>query len=205
MSNSLRYDSTCRVEGGPDVTPDLVRQLAESGTVELLFHRDGVPLKLGREFRLASREQRRALRFRDGGCTVPGCSQTRFLHVHHVVWWEHGGETDIDNLVLLCPWHHRLIHQHGWSVVKQPGQRFIFYDRSGHVVGNRHVETRRDGRPPPGRLDHLPEQQQLGIGPDTALSIGAGETLTNFGADVWMHSLLTAALRDTDDTATAAA
>ena len=151
LTGTLRYDSMCRFESGPDVTPDLVRRLAEEGTLEILWHREGVPLKLGRSFRLANRHQRRVLRFRDGGCAVPGCSQTRFVHVHHVHHWENGGATDLDNEVMLCSHHHRLVHHGGWTIRSGGDQSFTFFDRQGHEVGNPLVEhLRSSGRPPPG-------------------------------------------------------
>jgi len=68
-------------------------------------------LDLGRSARYANRPQRRALTVRDGGCAFPGCDRPhRFCDAHHVIWWEHGGRTDVDNLVLLCRFHHVLIH-----------------------------------------------------------------------------------------------
>jgi hypothetical protein len=45
---------------------------------------------------------RRALKRRDGGCRFPGCPDTRFVDAHHIEHWADGGETRLDNLVLLC-------------------------------------------------------------------------------------------------------
>lgn len=68
-------------------------------------------LYLGRTERYANREQRRALAARDRGCAVPGCDRPpAFCDAHHVVFWDNAGKTDIDNLVLLCRHHHRMIH-----------------------------------------------------------------------------------------------
>lgn len=63
-----------------------------------------------------SRRLRRALEHRDRCCAVPGCGATRGLHAHHIVHWEDGGPTDLDNLVLLCPFHHRLHHFGGITI-----------------------------------------------------------------------------------------
>ena len=49
---------------------------------------------------------------RDRGCRVPGCPRTRWLHIHHLTHWEHGGPTDTNNLIALCAHHHRLHHHH---------------------------------------------------------------------------------------------
>lgn len=61
----------------------------------------------------------RELRHRDHGCTFPGCGTKAFLHAHHIQHWEHGGPTDLDNLVLTCSFHHRLVHERGWSLRRE--------------------------------------------------------------------------------------
>jgi hypothetical protein len=72
---------------------------------------------LGRSRRLATPAQIAALTVRDGErCRFPGCTHTRYLHAHHVRHWLHGGRTDIDNLVLICSFHHQLIHDHGYRI-----------------------------------------------------------------------------------------
>lgn len=77
----------------------------------------GAVLAQGRSTRLANRAQRRALVARDRGCVVPGCSAApRRCDAHHVVWWRHGGRTDIDNLVLLCQRHHTEVHAGLWRL-----------------------------------------------------------------------------------------
>jgi hypothetical protein len=62
----------------------------------------------------------RQLRYRDRECSFPGCGARRFTHAHHVVWWERGGRTDLENLVLVCGFHHRLVHELGWAVRREP-------------------------------------------------------------------------------------
>ena len=51
---------------------------------------------------------------------LPGCGPRLFTHAHHVVWWEGGGRTDLDNLVLVCSFHHKLVHEYGWSLERDP-------------------------------------------------------------------------------------
>src|SRR6266536_3335303 len=46
----------------------------------------------------------------------PGGGARRFTQAHHIVWWERGGRTDLDNLVLMCSFHHRLVHEYGWRI-----------------------------------------------------------------------------------------
>jgi hypothetical protein len=73
---------------------------------------NGQPLWEGRKKRYFTRAQRRALATRDGGCVFPGCgAPPSWCHAHHVVEWRNGGPTDVDNGVLLCAFHHRLIHR----------------------------------------------------------------------------------------------
>jgi hypothetical protein len=85
-------------------------------------------LALGRTRRLVSRAQRRALMIRDGMCQFPHCHQTRHLKAHHLVPWSKGGPTDLDNLILLCQWHHTAVHEGGMLIVRAaeptPGRRW---------------------------------------------------------------------------------
>ncbi len=88
---------------------DAERQcLTCDATCEVWFERDGQPIGSGRTTRTISRRLRRALEHRHPTCVVPGCAATRGLHAHHVRHWEDGGDTELDNLILLCPHHHRL-------------------------------------------------------------------------------------------------
>lgn len=66
--------------------------------------------------RFATARQRRALLLRDGGCAFPGCPSRRLLHAHHRRPWAEGGRTTLDNLVLACEHHHKLIHEGGWQL-----------------------------------------------------------------------------------------
>jgi hypothetical protein len=74
-------------------------------------------LYLGRTRRLATPAQIAALTVRDGGrCQFAGCSHTRHLQAHHARPWWAGGPTDLDNLILLCSFHHGLIHDQGYRI-----------------------------------------------------------------------------------------
>src|ERR671911_377769 len=103
------------LNAGPALPTPTARRLCCDALIRPLLHHHDQPLDLGRSQRLVNRAQRRALRFRDGhGCAFPGCSA---LHVdaHHITFWADGGPTDLDNLVLLCPPHHRLLHEGGYT------------------------------------------------------------------------------------------
>jgi len=72
-------------------------------------------LNVGRRTRSIPPALRRALEVRDRGCRFPGC-QSRYCDAHHVRHWADGGETSLANCLLLCRYHHRLVHEEGWTV-----------------------------------------------------------------------------------------
>lgn len=77
---------------------------------------------------------RRALKSRDGGCVFPGCTARHFVEGHHVQHWAHGGGTRLDNLVQLCHFHHRLVHEGGFHVQADEADGFVFKRPDGRVV-----------------------------------------------------------------------
>ncbi len=77
-------------------------------------------LGVGRTTRTIPPWLARLLRKRDQGCRYPGCGHTRWVHFHHLIHWAHGGPTDLDNLISLCPFHHRLVHEDGWRIAGDP-------------------------------------------------------------------------------------
>jgi hypothetical protein len=83
-----------------------------------------VVIDVGRSKRVVSGPARRALNARDGHCRWPGCERpATWSAAHHVVHWIHGGGSELDNLILLCHRHHRMVHESGWQIVRgQDGQ-----------------------------------------------------------------------------------
>jgi hypothetical protein len=73
----------------------------------------------------------RQLRHRDRGCRFRGCGSTAFATAHHIVWWSRGGSTDLDNLLLLCGFHHRLVHEHAWTVERAVDGRVRWFRPDG--------------------------------------------------------------------------
>jgi len=106
----------------------------------------GEVLSAGRELRIANRAMRRALVARDGRCcAVPGCDRpVGWCQAHHIIWWEHGGLTEVDNTVFACTWHHQRIHA-GELHVEMIDGRPVFENRAGMTL----VEPR-GGTSPPG-------------------------------------------------------
>ena len=78
---------------------------------------------------------RRALQTRDEGCRFPGCTHQHFIDGHHIKHWSDGGETSLDNLVLLCRHHHRLVHEGGFACEKSATGQLVFRDQRGEIVG----------------------------------------------------------------------
>jgi hypothetical protein len=82
--------------------------------VPIVLHRAGQPLDVGRSTRVVPDGLRRAVTARDRGCAHPGCDRPpSWSEIHHVLPWEHGGHTRLDNLVMLCRQHHYVIHHSG--------------------------------------------------------------------------------------------
>jgi hypothetical protein len=122
-----------RLHLGPVLAAGLADYLSCDSTVRFLLLRHGQPLAMGRRQRTVTPRLRAVIEHRDGGCRVPGCDQARWLHIHHLVHWTHGGGTDPDNLLALCPAHHRMVH-HGLLTIRgHPGQAdgLNFTDRQG--------------------------------------------------------------------------
>jgi HNH endonuclease len=108
-----------RAQHGGRVHPHTLGVLACSGRLRrVLTDRHGAVLDLGRARRFATRTQKPALLARDGGCLIPGCVVPGdHCDVHHPRPWADGGDTDLDNLVLLCERHHSEIHDgDGWQI-----------------------------------------------------------------------------------------
>lgn len=85
---------------------------------------------MGRKTRTIPPALRRALDARDQGCRFPGCG-LRFTEAHHLKHWADGGETSLENCVLLCRFHHRLMHEEGWLADWWGPGRAVFYDPRG--------------------------------------------------------------------------
>jgi hypothetical protein len=141
----------CELAEGPALAPETARRLACDATVVELKERDGEPLSVGRKTRSIPPALRRALRRRDRGCRFPGCENHRFVDAHHIEHWAQGGETSMDNLVLLCRRHHKLLHEGGYSVERLPAGKLRFRYPWGEPLPDA-------PRPPTGSLDSLFER-----------------------------------------------
>ena len=105
------------IEGALGLHPEIASRLTCDARIQyVLTDKEGNPLGIGRASRNVPRWLHRQLLRRDHGCTFPGCGTKMFLKAHHIWHWELGGPTDYDNLLLVCLFHHKLVHEGGWSV-----------------------------------------------------------------------------------------
>ena len=136
---------------GPLLSEAERRYLTCDATCEVWFHRDGQVIGAGRATRLINRRLRRALEHRHPTCAVPGCGATRGLHAHHIRHWEDGGPTELANLVLVCPYHHRL-HHRGIITIAGTAHTLTVTDKAGRELStDRSRVHRRNPHPPSHR------------------------------------------------------
>jgi hypothetical protein len=79
----------------------------------------------------------RQVRYRDTGCTFPGCGTRAFCEAHHITFHRFGGRTTMENLALVCSFHHRLVHEHGWRIRRERSGELSWYRPDGrrHMPG----------------------------------------------------------------------
>ena len=115
-----------------NVSAETSRRLScDASVVNWQESREGKTLNVGRKTRTIPPAIRRALKRRDHGCRFPGCTCSRFVDAHHVRHWADGGETNMNNLVLLCRRHHRMVHEEGFGIHLQADGQVCFSDPQG--------------------------------------------------------------------------
>jgi hypothetical protein len=162
----------CGLADGPSICAESARRLACDASLVPIFRGPRGALDIGRKARAIPSALRRALEARDEGrCRFPGCENRRWVDAHHIVHWARGGETKLDNLVLLCGRHHRLVHEGGFGV--------------GLMADGSLAFRRPDGRPVPllppptrGSCKELRSSNRGGgrrIAPSASMPLGRGE------------------------------
>jgi hypothetical protein len=122
------------LEDGVDVSAEMSRRLScDCATVKMTHDSDGNVLDVGRKTRTISPAMRRALRHRDRSGRYPGCGVT-VCEGHHVRHWADGGDTKLNNLILLCRRHHRTVHEEGFRVELLPDGEARFHDDRGREI-----------------------------------------------------------------------
>jgi hypothetical protein len=122
------------VRDGPALAPETARRLGCDAALIPIQSSGGEILSVGRRTRSIPPHIRRALDSRDKGCRFPGCENRRWVDAHHIHHWAKGGETRLDNLVVLCRHHHRLVHEGGFSVRRTAIGELEFRRPDGRLI-----------------------------------------------------------------------
>jgi hypothetical protein len=128
----LSADEPALLEGAGPLSPETAERLVCDAR-RLAIKPSGRDLVHSRVGRCASYAQQRALRKRSAHCQYPGCTATHELEGHHVIAVERGGKTELDNLILLCPRHHKLLHDHRIRTSGH-GAQPAFADEAGRAI-----------------------------------------------------------------------
>jgi hypothetical protein len=121
------------LEDGEPLSSEAIRRLTCDASIVTAIEQDGNTVDLGRKMRTVSSGLRRALRLRDRGCAFPGCAQRHHTDAHHIRHWADGGRTDLDNCVLLCRFHHTLVHS-GRFRIRREADAFAWFRSNGTRV-----------------------------------------------------------------------
>ena len=128
----LSDDAPALLEGAGPISRETAERLACDAR-RLTIKPTGRDLVHSRVGRCASYAQQRALHKRSAHCQYPGCTAARELEAHHLVPVERGGKTELDNLILLCPRHHKLLHDHHIHTRGNADQP-AFEDEAGRAI-----------------------------------------------------------------------
>ncbi len=125
---------TASIDDGPALSNDTLRRLACDARLQLaLTDPEHKPIGVGRTTCTIPPWLARLVRARDRGCRFPLCRRTHWTQVHHIIHWADGGPTNLDNLITLCGYHHRLIHEHGWTIAGDPGGEITWHRPDRYV------------------------------------------------------------------------
>lgn len=122
LATLQRLEPGAEIEDGPPIHPETAARLACEARVQLVVEDvrgDAVSVSPARRYPPVW--MARQLRHRDRGCVFPGCGTRSYTVAHHVRPWSRGGPTTLENLALLCSFHHRLVHEEGWRLRRVDG------------------------------------------------------------------------------------
>ena len=164
---------TARLKDGPPLNEDTVERLCcDSSVIKIQTDGQGEVLDIGRKQRTVPTALRRALEYRDKGCRFPGCTAKRHVDAHHIHHWAKGGHTKLDNLVLLCRHHHRLVHEGGYQVVSHEPGRIDFFTPQGAKIRTAIQTTK-----PAISVQHIVAQSGKHVSAETLIPQWAGERM----------------------------
>ena len=161
------------LEGGAMLSAETIRRIWCDTTVTRLELRAGVIVAISEPTRTISAALRRALGLRDSQCRFPGCCAKR-VDAHHLRYRRHQGPTTLENLLLLCRFHHRLVHEGGYTIGRSADGELRFYDPRGRQLHNRSALVANDGA---DALRRRHRDLGIDINPDTITGNHAGDRL----------------------------
>jgi hypothetical protein len=127
-------DGMAELDTGSAIASETARRLLCDARWYVVADRpDGTPIGIGRVSRQVPAWLGREAKHRDLACRFPGCNRTRWLAAHHLIPWSQGGPTDLDNLVMICGSHHRLVHEGGWKISGDPNGDICFIAPDGRT------------------------------------------------------------------------
>jgi hypothetical protein len=130
-----REPGRSEIENGPSPCATTLERLACDAGVRLAVDEQGKTLDIGRRSRTIPPALRRAIIDRDHGrCRFPGCTHQGRLQVHHGRHWSRGGRTNKPNLLLVCLYHHKVLHEGGWDVIGDADGALTFIDPNGRPM-----------------------------------------------------------------------
>ncbi|PCJ49736.1 MAG: hypothetical protein COA74_04595 [Gammaproteobacteria bacterium] len=133
-SPTNKHKKHCNLDNKHWLTPETAKRLAcDASLVTVLEDSKGNVLNIGRRSRVIPPHIQRALSLRDSGCQFPGCCTNQYLDAHHIKHWADGGETKMDNLLMLCRFHHRELHKGVFSI-RSTSSGMKFKSSKGKVI-----------------------------------------------------------------------
>jgi hypothetical protein len=146
-TGELHDHSVCETSDGAPIPAEVAQRLACDGNItSVVVDSNGTALAVGRTSRHATAKQRRALAQQYRDCAIGDCDMPfDRCEIHHIIPWEQGGATDLDNMLPTCSRHHHLIHTQRWRIVMHPDRSLTVYDSNGVIL----IES-----PPPTRRPH---------------------------------------------------
>ena len=161
------------LDRGAVLSAETIRRIWCDTTVTRLELRDGVIVEISEPSRSISATLRRALGLRDSQCRFPGCSAKR-VDAHHIRYRRHQGPTTLDNLLSLCRYHHKLVHEGGYTIGRGADGDLRFYNPQGRQLHNRTELIANNGA---DALRRTHRNLGINIDPDTIVGNYCGDKL----------------------------
>ena len=166
-----RRAGCCGIEHGPSIAAETARRMScDASLIAMIESEEGGPLNVGRKTRAISPALWRVLKARDRSCRFPGCANSRYMDGHHIIHWANGGETKPDNLVCLCRFHHRAVHEGGVRIDRLDDGEFRFVKANGDVIDSTAPGCRR----PRGDVGELPIGNAIAKWRGEKMDVGLG-------------------------------